>query len=385
MTPLTTTDSPTLGHVLEQRRISMLPLNGRDVQQLLVTVPGLELTLPGTNQVRSWGMMSGAHQYILDGAVLEESMWQESTVIRPPGLDTIQEFKVENNASSAKYTRMTSIVMSTKSGTNGFHGSLFEANRDNRYGKARSRTDFGTFPILQRNEYGGTIGGPVLIPKVYNGKNRTFFFFSYEGFRVDAPGSLSEAVPTAAMRAGDFSGLLDRQGRLTTLYNPFTTSAGIPYTRQPFSFGGKLNAIDPSLESPVAKYLFNTAIQQPTLPNVNPMLDYNWFGPSPNNIKEVTNTYRIDHRFSDKDNIYVRYNHAPHTKFYQVNCMPTADNIACLANDKAINTSGALNWVHQFTPTRLPGVTGLRAMGRPATPTSSDCRMRFPRLVSPIS
>jgi len=106
-----------------------LPLNGRDIQQLLVTVPGLDVAT--ANQVRSWGMMAGAHNYFLDGAVLEEPMWEEGTVISPAGLDTIQEFKVENNATSAKYSRMTNIIMSTKSGTNQLHGAAFETNRNN--------------------------------------------------------------------------------------------------------------------------------------------------------------------------------------------------------------------------------------------------------------
>src|SRR5258708_5185322 len=76
-------DSPTLGHVLERQRIEQLPLNGRDIQQLLVTVPGLDVAT--ANQVRSWGMMAGAHNYFLDGAELEAPMWVIATVHSPPG------------------------------------------------------------------------------------------------------------------------------------------------------------------------------------------------------------------------------------------------------------------------------------------------------------
>lgn len=357
VTPVTTTDSSTLGHVLERQRVEQLPLNGRDIQQLLVTVPGLEVNFAVANEVRSWGMISGAHQYILDGAVLEESMWEEGTIIRPPGLETIQEFKVENNSSSAKYTRMTSIVMSTKSGTNQLHGAIFENNRDNAYGKARSRTDFGTFPELHRHEYGGNIGGPVYIPKLYNGKNRTFFFSGYEGYRTNAPASFSGSVPTAAMRKGDFSGLVDSQGRLTTLYNPWTTDTQT-WSRQPFNYGGKLNVIDPSLESPLAKYLYDTAIQMPTFPERNPLLESNWFGAAPNNTNDYTITNRLDHRFTDKDNLYARFNYGGHIRAYQVECMPTRDNIACLCNDTAVNTSGAINWAHTFSPTLFNEVMG---------------------------
>ncbi len=348
--PLVVANSAALGHVLERQRVEQLPLNGRDIQQLLITVPGLEVNFAVANEVRSWGMISGAHQYILDGAVLEEPMWEEGTIIRPPGLETIQEFKVENNASSAKYTRMTSIIMSTKSGTNQLHGAIFETNRDNAYGKARSRTDFGTFPELHRHEYGGNLGGPVYIPKLYNGKNRTFFFWGYEGYRTDAPASFSGRVPTEAMRKGDFSGLVDSQGRRTVLYDPWTTDTNT-WSRQPFAYGGKINVIDPSRESPLAKYLYDTAIQLPTFPDRNPLLEDNWFGSAPNNTNDYTITQRLDHRFSDKDTAYARFNYGGHARTYQSNCMPTRDQLACQANDTAVNTSGALNWVRTFSPT----------------------------------
>ena len=195
MTPLTITDSPALGHTLETQRIAMLPINGRDIQNLIVTVPGLELAIPGTNEVRSFGLMSGAHQYILDGAVLEESMWEESTIIRPPGIETIQEFKIENNASSAKFTRMTNIIMSSKSGTNQIHGSGFEANRDNRYGKARERTNYASVPAIAAQRVRRNRRRTGLDPQGIQREEPTFFFFAYEGFHVNQPGSGSRLRP----------------------------------------------------------------------------------------------------------------------------------------------------------------------------------------------
>src|SRR5437764_539031 len=133
--------------------------------------------------------------------------------VRPPGLDTIQEFLVENNAPSAKFSRPTSIILTTKSGTNQFHGTLFETLRNNAFGKARAKTDLGVLPTLIRNEYGGTVGGPVWIPKIYNGRNRTFWFFSYEGFSSRSPASASGVVPTLEQRQGDFSQTGDSHGR----------------------------------------------------------------------------------------------------------------------------------------------------------------------------
>src|ERR1017187_10926625 len=94
---------------------------------------------------------------------------------RQPGSDSIQEFSVENNNVSAKCARPVCIVATTKSGGNLFHGSAFETNRNNAVGLARARTDYyAKPPFLNRNEFGVSAGGPVYIPKVYNGKNKTF-------------------------------------------------------------------------------------------------------------------------------------------------------------------------------------------------------------------
>ncbi len=217
VTPLVAVDSPTLGRVLERLRIEQLPINGRFVQTLLQTVPGMEGT-------RAWGLREGSHEMVLDGAPMSDRLWG-GTIRRPPGLDTIQEFKVENNASSAKFTRPTTIVLSTRSGSNEFHGSLFETHRNNAIGKARRRQDFYRKPPqLIRNEFGASAGGPVRIPKVYDGRNRTFWFPSYEGYRNVNPSTWNGSVPTEAMRRGDFRGPVDAQGRLYRIYDPYSTN-----------------------------------------------------------------------------------------------------------------------------------------------------------------
>ncbi len=354
VTPLVISDSPALGHVLERQRIEQLPLNGRNIENLLVTVPGLQAPKPGNSvQVRSWGMAAGAHDYLLDGASLTDAMWNEGTIQRPPGLDTIQEFKVENNSSSAKYPRMTTIVMSSKGGSNELHGSVFETNRNNAYGKARARQDIGSdFPTLSRNEFGGSLGGPVVIPGLYNGKNRTFFFSSYEGARMEAPGSLSSKVPTQAMRDGDFSGLLDSQGRLSTIYDPSTTDAN--WKRQPFNYGGQVNHIDSARISPLAQWVFKT-IPLPTYPDRNPLLTNNWFGPTPDNTNQWTITERIDQRISDKDQFFGRYTQGKLSRFLDpyawAGVVPSTDGVANVADYNHRNRSLALNYVRGFSPT----------------------------------
>src|SRR5207245_8518273 len=141
-----------------------------------------------------------------------------------------------------------------RAGTNAIHGSLLEVVRNNElgFGVARRREDKWTRPPhLVRNEFGGSLGGPVYLPKLYNGKNRTFFFYSYEAFRSLTATTKAARLPTMAMRQGDFSGLFDSAGRKFTLYDPLTTDAD--WKRQPFPN----NQISLTRESPLTKYLYS--------------------------------------------------------------------------------------------------------------------------------
>lgn len=341
VTPMVTVDSPALGTVLERARIETLPINGRDFTSLMSTVPGME-------GLRGYGERLGSAEVSLDGASLDDR-YRGGTEIRPPGLDTIQEFTVQNNAPSAKYSRPTTVIVTTKSGTNEVHGSLFETNRNNAIGKARRREDtYSKAPYLNRNEYGGTFGGPVYIPKVYDGKNKTFFFYSYEGRKQLSPSTAGYNVPTDAMRNGDFSGLVLTNGQQYTLYNPWTTDPKT-YQRQPFAYNGKINNIDPSLQSPMFKYLMSVT----PMPNnpVNPLWDYNYWGTVKNRVDEWTTTFRLDHRFSDRDNFYARYNQGMSTNYvdqYSVPLLtPGANNITTTAPNRTL----ALSWVRSISPT----------------------------------
>src|SRR4030095_14118524 len=128
--------------------------------------------------------------------------------------------------------RPGTVILTTRAGTNSFHGSVFETARNSAIGMARQREDGPQVPHLARNEFGGSLGGPIYIPKLYNGKSRTFFFVAYEGLRLRQSSTRGVNMPTAAMREGDFSGLVDAQGRNLTLYDPMTTDAD--GTRQRF-------------------------------------------------------------------------------------------------------------------------------------------------------
>ncbi len=300
VTPLITTTSPTVATVVEHTRIEQLPLNGRNITTLLyMTVPGLE----SGSVPRNYGLRY-ATEMLQDGAILENREWQ-SIPARPPGLDTIEEFRAETLNSSAKMNRPGTFILTTRSGTNEVHGSFFETARNSAIGVARARTDFFTKPPhLARNEFGASLGGPVFFPKIYNGKNKTFFFFSYEGYQLRQSNTRTTEVPTAAMRQGDFTGLVDSQGRKFTLYDPLTTqSAADNWSRSPFAN----NQIPMSRQSPLAKYLYSVT-PLPTTAD-NPLVAANFFGPGFAQTRQYTITTKIDHRFSDKDHVFFRVSH----------------------------------------------------------------------------
>jgi hypothetical protein len=352
VTPIVQTDNATLGGTLQHTQIEQLPINGRTVMTLLEMIPGME----GTG--RSFGIRDGSFDVLLDGAAIADRLDYAlgsgtgngaRITYRQPGLDSIQEFTVENNSVSAKCSRPTCVVMTTKGGTNRLHGSAFETNRNNAIGLARSRTDYYTSPpFLNRNEFGVSAGGPVYIPKVYNGKNKTFWFFSYEGLRNVSASSMGFSVPTQAMRNGDMSGLVNGNGIADVIYNPFSTDPNT-WSRQPYVN----NQIPASQENPLAKTLF-AVTPLPTLANVNPLVGSNWYGPISNPTRSWTTSARIDQHFSDKDQFYGRYtqgNYNSRSEFYS---LPTTNPTQIPANTESIlapNKSAAASWVHMFSPT----------------------------------
>ncbi|MBI4875223.1 MAG: TonB-dependent receptor [Acidobacteria bacterium] len=342
VTPMVQTESPTLSHTLERVRIEQLPINGRALTSLLQTVPGQEGT-------RAFGLRDFSFEMVLDGAALADRYSWNTVTARQPGLDSIQEFRVENNASSAKFSRPTSIIVTTKGGTNAIHGTVFETNRNSGYGVARARQDsFTKAPFLNRNEFGATAGGPVYIPKLYNGKNKTFWFTSWEGYRQISSTTLQRRLPTQEMRNGNMAGFQNAAGNAITIYDPWTTDSN-SWSRLPYAN----NQLPASRQSPLSKYLFPVT-QLPTLPNVNPMAAPNYIGTySPFNFQWTT-ANRIDHRFSEKDSFYGRYSQGSFRNRSQFYGVPSMDWNKVPGNTQGTispNWSMALSHVHTFSPT----------------------------------
>jgi Carboxypeptidase regulatory-like domain/TonB dependent receptor len=369
ITPLVTTNEPTQATTLDRLRIQELPLNGRDLNILLEAVtPGLESTVGGTGGVRVGGLMVQATDYVQDGAAAVNR--ELGGIGYTQGLESVQEVRVETSTSSAKYNRPATVILTTKSGTNDIHGSLFETHRNNGFGVARARQDVFfdgrefKAPKLIRNEFGGSIGGPIFLPRFgeggkvfYNGKNRSFFFFAREGLELRQGITRDFRVPTQAMRAGDFSGLIDSQGRRITLYDPLTTrpvtqpNGFVAAVRDPFPN----NQVPLSRLSPLTKRIYDIT----PLPNdiTNPLVAANLRTVVPTNIypnlSDNPTTVRLDHRFGEKDNAYLKLNGGKRDNSFIGNGSsgpPTLNNEANMTYFPSWSFSGAVGWTHTFSP-----------------------------------
>jgi hypothetical protein len=214
---LATYDSGTVSTQLDSSRIDQLPQNGRNMLGLAQkTVPGLE-----GNGTRANRLMQEGMEYSQDGAPMTNRNFGgegNSAQATLPDPDSVQEAKFETLNSSAQFATPATVILTTKSGTNSFHGSFFETLRNNYFGVAKARQNPADFaaPHLVRNEFGGSIGGPIVIPKVYDGRNRSFFF-AYERFSLRQASNQLVRVPTVAMRNGDFSGLVNSRRPSATL------------------------------------------------------------------------------------------------------------------------------------------------------------------------
>lgn len=234
-TPLVEAETSSIGQVIDRDKVNRLPLNGRFFLQLALLSPGANLGGVSTRQSANQegnslsvnGMRSYSNTYLIDG--VDNNATLNGYYIVSPSVDSIQEFKVQMNAYSAEFGRSAGaqINVVTRSGTNQVHGTLFEYLRNNVldanpwFSNAAGITSKVPF---RRNQFGGSFGGPVYVPKVYNGKDKTFFFFNYEGTRIRQAVNRVSTVPTAAMKAGDFAGT-------QTIYDALNVVNG---QRQPF-------------------------------------------------------------------------------------------------------------------------------------------------------
>ncbi len=345
--PQVDTTTSTLSEVVDTRRIVDLPLNGRNAASLALITAGTVLgpasgvdqgntkTFPVAVTLSANGSRQNQTSYRLDGANNNDIY---TNVNQPfPFPDALQEFSVQTSNYSARYGGNAGGVVNiiTKSGTNEVHGDAFEFVRNavfnarNFFAPARDQ--------LKRNQYGFTFGGPVVIPKLYNGKNKTFFFMGYQGTRIRNVGNTSsEYVPTSADLAGDFSAYLSASNPANAIGK--ATIINDPLTGQPFPG----NIIPTSRFDPAAlaftKYLPVGA--------GNGLIFYQL--PSAQNFDEMT--ARMDHNISENDHLSGRYffDRFYNAGFLDLHNYPAQSSFAVIDSHNLM-----LSETHLFTPSIL--------------------------------
>jgi hypothetical protein len=332
--PLLRTDSSEVGTVIEERAIKELPLNGRNFATLVYLTPGITpgqanenlsgastFNPRGASNFNALGHQANANAWLIDG--IDNNEYTFNTVIIAPSVEQVREFKVLSGVFSAEFGRGAGVVsVATKSGSNTLHGTLFEYVRNDAF-DARNffvrkvelpggGLQVDPKPPLDRHQFGGAVGGAVVIPGFYDGHNRTFFFADYAGLREKRGQVFVNTVPTARTRTGDFSDFRDTNGNLIVIYDPLTTrlnpafdasrpvSATNPqFLRDPFPG----NIIPSNRINPVGR---NVASIYP-LPNASGNFN-NYTSTVNRDVTDHVFSGRVDHRVSDADSFFARFN-----------------------------------------------------------------------------
>ena len=361
------TDSATVGGLVTDKAVQDLPVNGRNFMKLVQLAPGAnessQSTLGGgtrpddrrqTSSVSVNGINDQANNFLLDG--MDNNERAIATIIVKPSIDALQEVKVQTNLYGADVGRAGGAVinMITKSGTNSFHGTLFEFVRNDMF----DAKDFfnvpqagnplaGTKPKYRQNQFGGSIGGPII-------KDKTFFFADYEALRIIQSQTRSVKIPTACQLGREACNGVTQMGN----FSDISTVLNNPITNTPLPS----NIMPTSLINPVGR---NYASLYPTLTKAA--------CPNPTNCQFIsspartqfahTADLRFDHHFSDKDTLFARYS-INDTQSAYPGWLPNA-NVAGISNINVVGSgfggnfagtayqrqqSIALSFTHIFRP-----------------------------------
>jgi Carboxypeptidase regulatory-like domain/TonB dependent receptor len=338
--PVIQTEDSSVGSVIDSQTIVNTPLNGRlGIMGLMALAPGVQ-GAGAQDQIPVYGVTPsigtgsrnsyGGVGYTLDGAVNMEVTLERGEGEVPP-LDGLAEFKLLTSAAPAEFNQPSQVVVVTKGGTNQVHGMLLEFNR---VAATAAKSYFaGALPKPQyiRNEYGGNFSGPIFIPRLYNGKNRSFFFFNYEGFRLIQASNVNSQEPTQAERSGNFAGV-------GTILDPLT---GQPFANNQIP-AARINQVDVALQ--------NLLFPLPTAPGTGT----NAFELVPYVSTATRVSFRIDHKINDSNQIRGTFLRA----FYGPN--PSVGASSKFGGMEGIgehNTNSIVGWTHIFSPTLLTDTT----------------------------
>ncbi|HUO35074.1 MAG TPA: TonB-dependent receptor [Candidatus Acidoferrum sp.] len=381
-TPLLETETSDLGNTVTGRTAVTLPLNGRNYAQLALLGAGVVPSEPGSRVETSYGFSSNGarslqNNFLLDGvdnnSNLGDVLTGQAYVIQP-SVDAIEEFKVQTNAYSAEFGRGNGAILNAviKSGTNSFHGDLYEFFRNDALDASNAFDIFGKQPYHQ-NQFGATLGGPII-------KDRTFFFVDYEGLRVIQALPQGSVVPTPQEIGGDFSSLLtnmvapqvdangnvlpntvavDCNGRPTYLGEIFNTRLTQTSNLNPSGYCGVPIGVDgagnPTNIFPAGSIDSLAARLAALFPQPN--VDINQYGfnflAEPKRTASRNNgDVRIDHKISDQDSLFGRFSYEDQPSFTPSPFQNALDGGAFSdGTEEDSFRSLALSETHIFTPT----------------------------------
>ncbi len=389
--PLLRTDSSEVGTVIEERAIKELPLNGRNFATLVYLTPGITPGQAGENlsgastfnprgasNFNALGHQANANAWLIDG--IDNNEYTFNTVIIAPSVEQVREFKVLSGVFSAEFGRGAGVVsVATKSGSNMLHGTMFEYLRNDAFDArnffvrkvplAGGGLQKDPIPPLDRHQFGGAVGGALVIPGIYDGHSRTFFFTDYAGLKEKRGQVFVNTVPTAQTRTGDFSDFRDTSGNLILVYDPLTTRPNPDFdSTKPVSATNAQflrdqypgNVIPQNRINPVGR---NVASIYP-LPN-GPGNFNNYTSTVNRDVTDNVFSGRVDHRVSDKDSFYVRFNwgkfklDAPQGQ--AACCLPTPAEaasrfdlgpfVAGIQNTRLTTHGAAFNYARVISPT----------------------------------
>jgi len=296
--PLLQTETGSITQSIDHEKMVELPLNGRSFVQLTTLSPGVMLP-PGTLLPRINGGRPRTNEYLFDG--ISALQPEPGQVVYFPIIDSIQEFNVQTNAVAAEFGRFNGGVvnLSTRSGGNGYHGSVWEFFRNEALNSRNYFAPAGQAkPAFRRNQYGAALGGPIV-------KDGTFFFLDYQGVKQAIGTVRSSTVPTLLERQGNFTELY---GTTTAvLYDPATT---VGTARSAFS---PVNVIPQDRIDPAALAVLNRfplPTKPPSKTGIGPAgIGFNFTLVGNDQDHQNQFDMRIDHRFSDRDQIFARYSY----------------------------------------------------------------------------
>jgi hypothetical protein len=344
--------------VVENRFVTSIPLNIRNPLQMINNAVGVTPTFPDsgnntlsqsrTNTFRINGAKASTTDIQLDGAANITAYANQAASV--PQVDAVQEFRVVTAGYAPEFGRTSGglALFALRSGTNQFHGTFHEFARDERFDAngfnanraKQQKQDFS------RNQYGFTLGGPLRIPGVYNGRDRTFIFVAYEGLRETRAGSYTGTVPTALERMGDFSQTRDAQGNLITIYDPRTTRldparpAGTTrYIRDPFPG----NRIPFELLNPIALNILGY-YPMPNQAGDGLSSNNNYYSNAPSGLDTDRIDVRADHNLTNANRLALRFN------FFQNRIMNPdvyGNGMTLIANNRipGVNAMARHTWV----------------------------------------